>query len=108
LAKKLKNERFTVLGDYITSKIDREARTITKSVVILNDQMIVNYKKYGQSCFIAVDDRRPLNRWNVGAFMGINRDMELSLFGLFLLKTADSEHLKGIIRTFLNKMEDKP
>lgn len=64
-----------MLGDYITSKIDREPRTITKSIVIINDQMTQNYKKYGEVCFIAVDDRRQINRWNVGGLMGIGRDL---------------------------------
>lgn len=40
--------------------------------------------------------------------MGVGRDMELTLFGLLLLKTADSDHLKGILRAFFNKMELKP
>ena len=47
LDKKLKTERYTILGDYQPSKLERENRTITRSMLILNDQMLTNYKKYG-------------------------------------------------------------
>lgn len=78
-----------MLSDFITSKIDREPRVITKSVVIISDQMAINYKKYGESCFLAIDDRRQVNRWHLAALLGIGRDMELTLFGLCLMKSVD-------------------
>ena len=39
----------------------------------MNDLMQLNYKKYGDCCFIAVDDKRPMNRWHLGAIMGVNK-----------------------------------
>lgn len=70
--------------------------------------MANNYKRYGECCYIAVDDMHKLNRWSVGAFLGVGRDMELVLFGLFLLKSVDSDHFKGLIRMFMKGLEVKP
>lgn len=86
----------------MTSKIDREPRTITKSILITNDQMAVNYRKYCQTCFLAIDDKRTINRWYIGAILGLDRNMEMTLFGLFLMKTVDEEHLAGVLKKFFS------
>ena len=67
-----------------------------------------NYKRYGESIFIAVEEKNHFNRWYVGGLMGIGRDMQLSLFGLFLLKTVDCDHLKGMLKNFFTSVETKP
>jgi hypothetical protein len=51
--------------------------------------MSSNYKRYGECCYIALDDKHQFNRWFVGAMLGMGREMEQVLFGLFLLKTVD-------------------
>ena len=84
----------------MNSIYEREGRVITKSIVIVNDQMESNYKKYGDTCFLAVEDKGSINRWHVGALMGIGRDMDMCLFGLILVKAADVDHLKGMLTTF--------
>lgn len=66
--------------------------------------MVANYKRYGECCYIALDDRHQLNRWYVGAFVGVGRDMELTLFSLFLMKAVDVDHLKGLIKMYLNSV----
>ncbi len=106
--KKLKSERFNIQVDHLTSKIDREPRSITKSVLITNDQMTVNYRKYNESCFLAIDDHRQINRWHVGGIMGIGRNMEMSLFALFLMKSVDEDHLRGVLKLFFTVNEAKP
>ena len=40
--------------------------------------------------------------------MGIGRDMELTPFALFLLKTVDVEHIKGMLKTFFKTVQRKP
>ena len=55
-----------------------------------------------------MEDRQDVNRWYVGALMGIGRDMELTLFGVFLMKTVDSDHLKGMLKVFFRMVENKP
>ena len=75
LIRKLRTERYTVLDDSVVSKVERETKKITRSIVIINEQMTANYKKYGDCCYIAVDDRHQFNRWFVGAFLGVGRDM---------------------------------
>jgi hypothetical protein len=92
----------------LPSKLDREARSITKSIVIMNEQMANNYKKYGESVFFSVEEKSHINRWFVGAIMGIGRDLELSLFALFLTKTIDSDHLKGVLKIFFGSTEIRP
>jgi hypothetical protein len=76
--------------DVVPSKIDRENRTITKSILIVSDQMAASYKKYGECCYISVEEKHHINRWFVGAIMGVARDMELTTFGIFLMKIVDS------------------
>jgi hypothetical protein len=70
--------------------------------------MSINYKRYGECCYIAIDDRHQVNRWYVGAFLGVGRDMELIVFGVFLLKSVDADHLKGLIKMYLGSVEVKP
>lgn len=89
-----------MLSDAIHSRIEREPRVITKSIVVISEQMTENYKKYAQSCFIAVDEQHQVNRWHVGGLLGVGRDMEMSLFALVLLKSVDEEHLKGMLKLF--------
>lgn len=45
-----------------------------------------------------------MNRWYVGAFLGVGRDMELTLFALFLVKTIDVDHIKGLMKLFFNSV----
>jgi len=40
--------------------------------------------------------------------MGIARDMELTTFGIFLVKSVDSDHLKGVLKNFLASIDQKP
>jgi hypothetical protein len=35
--------------------------------------MQLNYQKYGECCFVVVDERRPMNRWHLGGIMGIGK-----------------------------------
>ena len=70
--------------------------------------MTSNYKRYGECCYIALDDKHQFNRWFVGAILGMGREMEQVLFGLFLLKTVDVEHIKGLLRMYLTSVEVKP
>lgn len=76
--------------------------------MILNDQMIINYQKYGECCYIPLDDRYQLNKWFVGAFLGVGRNMEIIPFGLFLLKAIDVDHVKGLFKTFFSTITIKP
>ena len=94
--------------DVVPSKIDRENKTITKSILIISDQMAASYKKYGECCYLTVEEKQYVNRWYVGAIMGIARDMELTTFGIFLLKAVDSEHLKGVLKVFLGSVDQTP
>lgn len=66
--------------------------------------MSSNYKRYGDCVYVALDDRNQLNRWYTGAFLGVGRDMEIVLFGLFLLKTVDVEHLKGLFKLYFSSV----
>jgi hypothetical protein len=70
--------------------------------------MNTNYRKYCEYCYVALDDRHQLNGWYVGAFLGIGRDLEIALFGLFLLKTVDVDHIKGVFKSFLKDKDKKP
>lgn len=67
-----------------------------------------NNRKYGECCYVALDSIHQLNRWSVGAFLGMGRHMELVLLGLFLLKTVDTEHLTGLLKIFFTSLDKKP
>ena len=41
--------------------------------------------------------------------MGIARDMQPCLFALFLLKTVDADHIRGMLKTFFKTvLENQP
>lgn len=70
----------------------------------MSDNMAANYRKYGECCYLTVEEKHHLNRWYVGAIMGLARDMELTTFGIFLMKTVDSDHLKGVLKGFIGSI----
>jgi hypothetical protein len=101
LLRRLKSERYEVVADVVSSTVERERRMITKSAVFYNEAMGANRLRFGEVCYIALDDRRQLNKWFAGAAMVVGRNMTMLPVALFLVKTIDVDHVKGLLKSLL-------
>lgn len=101
LLRRLKSERYEVVADVVSSTVERERRMVTKSALFFNEAMAANRLRFGEVCYIALDDRRQLSKWFAGAAMVVGRDMTMLPVALFLLKTVDVDHVKGLLRSLL-------